>query len=180
MLNEFTGTPISRKEPLDPLEISRIRTTEYSDFTKTLSTVIEGNFLKKNKEEMLESLLEPNKLLLDGDGLMISLLKNKARHIYNILKSIPGFTYILKKKIIPVASYNTQLLQLVLGLDNIKLLYSNEHFKSLLDTPAQNKEEIISIMISCVIHNSFIEQNVDRRTNKTRRVRRDVKCPAAL
>ena len=35
-------------------------------------------------------------------------------------------------------------------------------------------------MISCVIHNSFIEQNVDRRTNKTRRVRRDVKCPAAL
>lgn len=122
---------------------------------------------------MIEALLEPNKFLLDGDGLMMSLLKNKAKHVYNSFKNIPGCVYVLKKKIIPLASYNTQLLQLLLGLDNVKLLYSNEHFKSLLDNPIQNKEEIISIMISCMIHNSFIEQNVDRRTNKTRR-RRDI------
>ena len=168
----LSGTPISNKLPLDINTLYLIRKTEYNDFTKLLANVIQENFLKKNKQEMLEALLEPNKFLLDGDGLMMSLLKNKAKHIYNIFKSIPGFIYILKKKIIPVASYNTQLLQLLLGLDNIKLLYSNEHFKLLLDNPDENKEEIISTMISCMIHNSFIEQNVDRRINKTRRIRR--------
>ena len=102
---------------------------------------------------------------------MITLLENKAKHIYNILRIIPGFISILKSKIIPIASYNTQLLQLLLGLDNIKLLYNNEHFISLLDNPIENKDTIISIMISCMIHNSFIGQNVDRRVNRTRKQR---------
>jgi hypothetical protein len=166
------GTLISNNTPLDPASLELIRISEYNDFIKVLRSVIERRFLTKSKLEMQAALLEPNKFLLDGDGLMITLLENKAKHIYNILRIIPGFISILKSKIIPIASYNTQLLQLLLGLDNIKLLYNNEQFISLLDNPIENKDTIISIMISCMIHNSFIGQNVDRRVNRTRKQRR--------
>ena len=40
------------------------------------------------------------------------------------------------------------------------------------NNPIENKDTIISIMISCMIHNSFIGQNVDRRVNRTRKQRR--------
>jgi hypothetical protein len=98
------GTLISNNTPLDPASLELIRISEYNDFIKVLRSVIERRFLTKSKLEMQAALLEPNKFLLDGDGLMITLLENKAKHIYNILRIIPGFISILKSKIIPIAS----------------------------------------------------------------------------
>lgn len=139
-------------------ELDALCRTEYIDFINIIHDSIERRFLSKTPDEMKESLLKPQEFLLDGDGFILKLLETKAIPVYNAITYVP-FGLTLIKKIIPIATKNVGILQILFGLDKIKLLYNDKSFTDLLDDPTNNKETIKNRLTSCIIHDSFIELN---------------------
>ena len=138
-------------------ELDALCQTEYNDFIGIIRSVITKRFINKNSLKN-NLLLTPQKFLLEGpDGLIMVLLEKKAVPVYNILYRM-GLIGLVSNTILPLATEKMAILQILFGLDKIKLLYNDISFTELLTNPETNKTAIENRLIACIINNSFIEQ----------------------